>query len=973
MKWIWIVLSLLLLTVTALAAPEKGLLPEILPGEGPSDNKSATAEILVTESETKAIQSLMSILKKKKGQPQEASLYYRLAELYMRRAKSGRFFDLNRDNKNVLRFAAPWLKSQSAKPQLELALSVYNKIQKDFPRFEQMDSVYFNSAFANQQLGRLPQAEVLYKKLVNAHPESPLVPDAYLAMGEMKYNAGQFTDALVHFQQIENYPQSRLYSYGIYKSGWTYYNMQKTEPAISKLEQVVEYHKKSQNVSAHNLRGEALRDLGLFFADVRKPEHAHSYFKGLTEDETELGETLLSLGKLYDSHSRQKEATVFLNAFINNESEAQAVGPMHIMLTDMNELLKNRPQVLTHLQALTELCKAPSSYLVRNQDEKSMETCRKDLAEKTLELAKKWWELWQKNLHHQEIADLTEKAFQLHLSRDNADKPDSLSRFAYAELLFQREKYSEASREYEKVSQQKVAAKEGAMLHDALYGAIVSLEKTPRKEKKDDRKIEELCELYLKTYPKGSQIAQVQLKLGFIAYEDGRIPRAESFLVPLTTHAQIEVSKRAQDLYLDILNLKKDYSGLQKSAEQYAGKERDGKRLTQLKKIERESSYTRISLISDKGDHLKAAEEYRKFGLDLDDKDLAEKSLLSSIGLYFKAGKVYEGALLSLQFAEKFPNNTNKLAILETAAKTFADMGLFIQASQTLEKIAPLNPKKSEEYLLMAADFYNLEKKTIEARRILKTFINPGDKTRRSAILAKLIQTYDNPQAPEAVELKNQMVSMGIEPWASQFQIEKLKAQFERGRFSEAFEMAKKIMTQSPDKESRAQARLYQARILEQEFIAQSVKAKIDRLALVLALKTEKLEKAQQAYLSVMQMSSNAKLSLQALYGLKRTYTNFAENLTTLSLPEDLTENEKLGLKSELQNLINPIVAKRKETDEKIASFEKNTAILTEAEVVNFALLDPNESVAPHVTPRLSEHAQIFAPMARGQRWIANE
>ncbi len=102
-----ICLSLIILatSMTSLASKTKeakGLLPEVNLNSESEDKNLDTAyksELLITKTENKAIESLQKIIAKKKGTVEEADLLYRLAELYMRRAKSGRFFDLNSDQK----------------------------------------------------------------------------------------------------------------------------------------------------------------------------------------------------------------------------------------------------------------------------------------------------------------------------------------------------------------------------------------------------------------------------------------------------------------------------------------------------------------------------------------------------------------------------------------------------------------------------------------------------------------------------------------------------------------------------------------------------------------------------------------------------------------------------------------------------------------------------------------------------------
>ncbi len=71
----------------------KGLIPEVRIGTGSeaeNEQKAFSSEIMITRSENKAIESLQGILKKKKGSREEADLWYRLAELYLRRPKAGR-------------------------------------------------------------------------------------------------------------------------------------------------------------------------------------------------------------------------------------------------------------------------------------------------------------------------------------------------------------------------------------------------------------------------------------------------------------------------------------------------------------------------------------------------------------------------------------------------------------------------------------------------------------------------------------------------------------------------------------------------------------------------------------------------------------------------------------------------------------------------------------------------------------------
>ena len=139
MKYFVLSLSSLLIPLS-LAAKDpvaKGVLPELkLNKKNEADNikTAAGAEALITKSEEAAIKQLEALLKKYKGTSQEPDLIFRLAELYARRSKTGRFVDLYRGDKKLADVLSPKLISVSAKTYLGKAIEQYQKLQSQFPR-----------------------------------------------------------------------------------------------------------------------------------------------------------------------------------------------------------------------------------------------------------------------------------------------------------------------------------------------------------------------------------------------------------------------------------------------------------------------------------------------------------------------------------------------------------------------------------------------------------------------------------------------------------------------------------------------------------------------------------------------------------------------------------------------------------------------------------------------------------------------
>ena len=89
-------------------------------------NKEAAAEVMITHSEEKAIASLQEIIRAQKTQSDKSQYLHRLAELYLRRSKTSRFFE-NMSSQSPLSTSFPEVQGKSRK-WLEEAIQIYNQI-----------------------------------------------------------------------------------------------------------------------------------------------------------------------------------------------------------------------------------------------------------------------------------------------------------------------------------------------------------------------------------------------------------------------------------------------------------------------------------------------------------------------------------------------------------------------------------------------------------------------------------------------------------------------------------------------------------------------------------------------------------------------------------------------------------------------------------------------------------------------------
>lgn len=932
MKFSKAILAILISTcaTTGWAAQEntKGLLPEVKLNSTNEDVNQKTAfnsEVLISKSELKAIESLKKIIAKKKGASDEADLYYRLAELYMRRSKSGRFFDLNLEaQKKLFNLGLP---SQEARKYLKDAIAIYDLLEARFPKYSKSDAVLFNNALANSQITKISKAQNLYLKLIQNHPKSILIPDAYLEVGELYYNQQKFEMALEKFKAVEKFPNSKAYPYGLYKSAWAFYNLKRTDEGVQQLLTVVRINPAdTQDQKKYNLRKEAIRDLTLFVGETMPPEQLYSFFKKITTQD-ELGEVIINLANLYESHSRYKEISVFAKEFIEDFSTSSHSPKIYARLIDAEETLKNRPQVITYLKNLGLFCQQYSSV-----------ECQTDFKKVTLEISKKWWDIWLKNKKHVEFSKLTEQAFEILLNYEDPAKPDYTSRYAYSELLFQTGKYEAAEKNYLIVSEVKTLDK--TKQHDALYGALYSIEKQLENPKLQSGEADllvtrqkELATRYVTEFKNGEHYSSLQFKLGFIAYKQQQYDKSLEILMPFTTEktAKTEFKAKAEDIILDIYNIKKDFKAIVSTTDKVMKSGASESRLSQIKTINLEAQFAQMQSDSEGKAVLEQISILKDFSKKNKDSKLAQESLWKAISLAYANQFNIVGADLTNEYVKTYPKDSKNLDAIKEAAKAYVDAGHLPQAISSFRQLAQIESSKSLQHLETSCDLLKVNSQLAEARGCYKGLFNAVSKEKKNQLLVKMMDSFkDNKNLSEFASIENQILQENIEPFATKILISRAKDLLQNKKYSEAFNLSLKINNRQIDADIRAEARLIQAQILEKEFVSQSVKARENKFSIVLGLKTEKLDKAYTAYSSTVKMSKNQLVQSQALQGIDRLYAHYIEAVSNMPVPESLTPEEQKLLRGELVKITVPFKDKKQDNINKLRLLSKLSSAASE-------------------------------------------
>ncbi len=937
--------------------------------ESGNEMKALKTELLVMRSEKKALEQLQSLRKRHKGTRMEGEILYRLAEIHMRRARTSRFFEVHRDSQQIIKVAPTLVKEASEVRQIKQALSVYSELETKFPRFRALDIVIFNSAYAHQQIGQHDLAKKHLQRLLSQHPQSPLVPDALLSLGELHYQDRQFQAALTTFLKIKAYPEARAYPYGLYKAAWSRYNLQDEDGAIRLLEETIAFgHLKAKEDAVIggqklDLRKEALSDLALFYSETRTAKGAVAYFAQQAGD-LDPAPYILRLVEIYKRHSKYDETDVVLRDVLQRLPRSEQIAAVHEELIWNAERQKRRDVATTQLTELEKHCESLKNESSQDALSKSLQpACVEKLSATAKKLGAKFHALWKRE-KTDALADQSMTAYrvylQLHLMASSAsdrpvfDRDVAQVQFAYADLLFARTRYREASEAYAVVSAAALKSSAGRaskspkvidlmkadpkLVVDAAYGAALSLERAVGEGKwsdEDEVRFEKLSGDYVKLASAGPHVLDLRFKRAFIAYEKEKYDLAARDFYQIGWVQKHETLlpkvQKAQDLYLDILNIKKDWAGLKSAAQSLLESGRAGGREESLAKVRREAWFAEIGELADKATKFeasrgqnphtrKAVEAFQLFARENRGSELGARAWWNASQLLIQDGQAWASANMCREMASLFPGQAQVKPCLEQAVRTYEAGVRLDLAAQVALDLSQVDASNRSRWQNLAIDFQALSGAAELKRKSAETLAQKAAETREpeaqaaayERVWALALEIKDNRLMEK---LRSEIESRQIEPLASRFTVEEAERLWNSGDASKAFNLAKKVVGRESALKSQgrlelpARARLVQARVLEDEYRSQSVKARVERLGIVLAIKTEKLEKAQKAYQSAARFG-DPDVSSEALARLAEIYVDFARTVKGIQLPADVPEADRKVFQAEIEQIALPMEEK---------------------------------------------------------------
>lgn len=280
-------------------------------------------------------------------------------------------------------------------PDYNTPIRTYERLIREFPTSDFVDQSLFQLGHLLSEQGQLERSNQMFEQLVSRYPDSPMVADAYLRIGDFYFDALflGLTDlegeelmrrAIAAYQHMLDNPSNKNFQSALYKLGWSYYNLAAPEIRDKEYDyairyftylledslRVAEYNQMAELASidpapldpGYSLSGEAIKYIAINFRDrvetgreaerrnwVTVPAAMKDYVITLGQDKPYAKPLMMSMAAVY-KETGQVEAEVtaldsLLSLFPNDPEAPQYMQRIIDGYDQLNDMVQVDPEV----------------------------------------------------------------------------------------------------------------------------------------------------------------------------------------------------------------------------------------------------------------------------------------------------------------------------------------------------------------------------------------------------------------------------------------------------------------------------------------------------------------------------------------------------------------------------------------------------------------------------------------------------
>lgn len=700
------------------------------------------------------IQELYKLTQKFKNSSNRGELWLRLAELYVEKATlvDGRKQD--EYDAKLRAFQAgkiknkPILNTAEAREYNRKAVQLYEWFQRDFPRDEKMSQALFFLGYNYFELGEVKKGAHFYEQLTQTFPNSPFVGEAHFALGEYYFENERWSQAYKEYAFIIKDKRHRLNTFALYKGAWCLFRLDRLQQGMTYLEYIIKAGRKDtgeqlagkKTVNRTRLEGEALRDIVTFYAEGGDPAKAASYFKGLVGGD--INSYLERLAYQYSDRGNKDASRDVFKLLVSQNPTSPKAFEYQYQIVQNYYYAKNTSRFKDELYSWVRGYGVGSAWYTQNKAKPELIENSNKLRETTL----RNYVLQQHQTAQNSRAPFSQAqaydGYQLYLKEFSDSASIADMHFYFGELLFDMQKYDEASLQYKwvvdnspnskfygKAAQNLILAMERSIPSDQELQRRVgnSIDPIPLEPKVE--KFISVGKWYVEKFPDTDKAVEIKFRMGRLYYQSNHFDEATKLFREIAQqHPKSKYAEYSANLLLDIYNLKKDYAGLEKIGSELLAVPSiaSSKAGTDIRGVMEKASFKRGQDLELEKKYADSAQSYETFAKQNPKSNLATTALFNAgvnferAGLTASAISAYQGVLSSSDpSADKLKTKARRLL-----AKQYQDSVQFEEAAKLYKQSAQENVSDplAPNFMYNAAVLYEALGKSDEAIRAYNEF-----------------------------------------------------------------------------------------------------------------------------------------------------------------------------------------------------------------------------------------------------------
>jgi TolA-binding protein len=740
-----------------------------------SENRQGIAPEKLREADQLRLQTVASIQKLLQAPNMQGNrkfeLYLRLGEIYAERAEYLRDIEMKEYEQKYQTWTKagkkgtePSLSNKSSQSELLKSTEAFRKLVREFPKHPRTDAALYSLAKTLMLLEN-DNSVLYFNQLVQNHPQSTLLADTYLALGEHYFYKHDMEKAKSNYKAAIQFKDSKVYPFALYKLGWAYYNskVSSEKDTLENINKSIAAFKLSIKIadkfkdspSNFNLRQEAINDLIMVFAETERIDEAMDYFSSLGEKEA-FYDMLERLGNIYDENGANAKAIEVYSRLLKESPNRIRNPEIHAKLVKLYESSLQPAMVVATLKTMKSLYTEPSSSWIiansKNQDALS------DATEKTRKNMHRYAALYHQDgqkLKKKPFLEAAAELYRLYLDTFPKTEEAYELRFYLADIYFNFEQYENAADEYFKVAQEK--PKDGKYLKNASLNAVVSIrkideastyEKTPALGQASQeiplprvkQKLIAMIDNYVKLLPQDPDRLPMQYTAAMTYFEYGHYKESLArFEVMGTDLPDTLQGKNSLKVILSYYSEKKDWENLVKKSRSFAENPKIAKSSMkeEVIKMLKLGVFQLATQQSKDGKFLEAAKNFESFQQQFPQDEDADKALYNASLNYYKVAKVEEALAAGNLLLKQYPKSKLASDVMLDMAQTNEALADFPAAAKLYRSygLTYLKEPKARLALYNAATLYKGLKDFPESIQLFKKYIQfyPKDELSRTA------------------------------------------------------------------------------------------------------------------------------------------------------------------------------------------------------------------------------------------------